>query len=199
MSVLTPLMPSPQSGGNRLSVAEYHRMLDVGILQEGERIELLEGCLVPRMTQKPPHASALQLTRKPIEARLPTGWTARIQLPVTLTDSEPEPDIAVVRGADRDFLTRHPGPADVGLVVEVSETTLDSDRDQKVRIYARANIPEYWIVNLVDNQVEIYTQPSGPTANPGYAQCRIFAPTDQLSFALDGTLLGHILVAEMLP
>src|SRR5437016_4994181 len=101
---------------------------------------------------------------------LPAGWDLRVQSAITLTESEPEPDFAIVRGDESAYLTRHPTTADIGLVVEVSDSTLPGDRDDKGRIYARAGIPCYWIVNLVDRQVEVHTLPSGPVADPRSGQ-----------------------------
>jgi Uma2 family endonuclease len=87
----------------------------------------------------------------------------------------------------------------VGLVVEVSDSTLQLDRDHKRRIYARAGIEVYWIVNLVDRQVEVYTGPSGPTAAPGYAQSQVFAPGSSVPFLLRGATVGLIAIDELLP
>src|SRR5205823_6450881 len=98
------------------------------------------------------------------------GWHVRQQVPITLDTSEPEPDCCVAAGNRRDFLAHHPGPADVALVVEVADTTLDSDRRVKRPLYAEARIAVYWIVNLEDGQLEVYGDPSGPAAQPDYAR-----------------------------
>jgi Uma2 family endonuclease len=183
----------------RFSVDEYHRMIDAGILDEDDGVELLEGYVVLKMARNPPHDTALQRTRKRIEALVPLGWEVRIQCAVTLPDSEPEPDVAIARGDERTYSTRHPGPADLGLVVEVAESTLAGDRGDKARIYARAGVVCYWIVNLVDRQVEVYTAPTGPAATPAYAAQQVFAVGASVPLDLDGKALGGIAVADMLP
>ena len=108
---------------------------------------------------------------------------------------EPEPDISVVRGNPGDYRQRHPGAADVGLLVEVSQTTLDLDRGQKLSAYATDRIPVYWIVNLVDRQVEVYSGPS-----PGAYQSRTdYKPGQAVPVVIDGQHLGEIAVDDILP
>jgi Uma2 family endonuclease len=96
-------------------------------------------------------------------------------------------------------MTRHPGPADFGIVIEVSNTTLDSDRTDKLAIYARARLPVYWIVNLIDMQIEVYEQPSGPTVSPDYATRNTYKPGDAVPLVLDGNAVGTIPVSDLLP
>lgn len=98
-------------------------------------------------------------------------------------------------------MTRHPGPGDFGIVIEVSNTSLDSDREDKLPIYARAGLQVYWIVNVVDLQIEVYEQPCGPGSNPGYATNRVYKPGDAvpLVLVLDGNAVATIPVSEMLP
>jgi Uma2 family endonuclease len=182
----------------RFTVDEYHRMIAARILQEDEPIELLEGLLVPKMTRNPPHDTVLGLLEDEISRCLPKAWFRRGQSAMTTPDSEPEPDLAVVRGERRDYRTWHPGPGDLGLVVEVSDSSLFQDRTLKVRIYARAAIPVYWTVNIPDNQVEVYTNPSGPTAESAYQQQQIYRPGDQVPLVLDGQEVARIAVADLL-
>jgi Uma2 family endonuclease len=103
-----------------------------------------------------------------IRVALLLGWRVRGRSAVTLADSEPEPDLAVVRGEPRDYLEHHPRQADIALIVEVANSSLDEDRDLKYRVYARAGISNYWIINLIDNRVEVYSDPSGAVAEPSY-------------------------------
>jgi Uma2 family endonuclease len=159
----------------RLSLEQYHDMIRADILTEDDPVELLEGWLVAKLRKKPPHRIATGSTRDALAARLPDGWFVDDQEPITLEDSEPEPDNTVVRGARRDYQDRHPGAADVGVVVEVADTSLARDRGWKKQIYARARIPVYWMVNLIDRQVEVYTDPSGPAAEPDYARHQDYA------------------------
>jgi Uma2 family endonuclease len=187
------------AGFRRFSVAEYHHLIQIGILTEDDNLELLEGYLVHKMTRKPPHDSALQLLQEALSAALPKGWCFRTQSAITLSDSEPEPDGAVVRGNARTYATHHPGPSEIGLVIEVADSTLAGDRADKVRIYARAGIVCYWIINIVDSQIEVYTSPSGPTAAPTFAQRVDYRPGDQVPLVLDGVTVAQIAVHDLLP
>jgi Uma2 family endonuclease len=187
------------AGFRRFSVAEYHKLIDIGILTEDDNLELLEGYLVLKMSRKPPHDGTLQLIQENLAPVVPAGWCLRIQCAITLSDSEPEPDGALVRGNARTSLSRHPGPTDIGLLLEVSDTTLAGDRADKGRIYARAGLAYYWIVNLNDRQIEVYTSPSGPTASPAFAQRTDYHAGDSVPLVLDGTLVASIAVGELLP
>src|SRR5262249_35375798 len=105
----------------RFSVKQYHRMVETGILTENHRAELLEGWVVAKMPQNPPHGAAVWLVQTALLPRLPAGWVLRIQSPITTKDSEPEPDAAVVRGPGDRYFDAHPQPRDVSLVVEVAD------------------------------------------------------------------------------
>jgi Uma2 family endonuclease len=154
-----------------LTVEQFHRMVELGILPEGEPIELVEGVLLRKdratapegkggLVHSPRHAAAIaRLVR--LERDLdPAGCHLRIQLPLTLSPiSEPEPDVAIVAGSPERFTDRHPGPADVRVVIEVSDSSLVYDRVTKQRVYASAGIPVYLIVNLVEDQVECCEEP----------------------------------------
>jgi Uma2 family endonuclease len=196
-----PLAPGPVPDEPvwRLTVEQYHEMLHAGILHSGDPVELLEGILVAKMTKYPPHTLSTQLTREALQSLFKAGWYVNDQEPITTLDSEPEPDVSVIRGARRDFLDRHPGPQDLALVVEIADTTLRRDRGRKKRLYARAGIPQYWIVNLVDRQLEVYTAPSGPADEPDYGQRQVFGPTDAVPVVVDGTEVGRLTVSDLLP
>lgn len=153
----------------RLSIEQYHAMIQSGILTDDDFVELLEGWLVFKMPKNPPHRATTRLVRTALENILPPGWYVDSQEPITLSNSEPEPDIVVVRGDTRQYLDRHPGAADIGIVIEVSDPTLQRDRTVKKRIYARAGIAIYWIVNLVEEQVEVYSQPLVEVEQPDYS------------------------------
>jgi Uma2 family endonuclease len=203
MSTITPpgtiFLQPPSLPVRRFTVDEYHRMIQAGILTEDDHVELLEGLIVPKMPHNPPHDIALELTDELIRRHLPEGWRIRIQLPITTTESEPEPDLAVVRGSPRSRQGRHPGPQELALIVEVSDATLTRDRGEKLQIYARAAIGCYWIVNLVDRQVEVRTDPSGPAANPSYRRQQTYAPTDAMPLVIGGQEVARIPVQELLP
>jgi Uma2 family endonuclease len=196
MSVLTLPVPPPNS--HQFSVEDYHAMIRTGILNETDRVELLEGYVVDKMPHNPPHDGTIQLVQELLAGHIPAGWCIRIQSAVTLSDSEPEPDLVVVRGTSRTYLTRHPAQGDVGLVVEIADSSLSRDRD-KARIYARAGIAVYWIINLLDRQVEVYTLASGPASTPSYAQQAIYHLGDMVPLVLAGVSVGKLSVQDMLP
>jgi Uma2 family endonuclease len=175
----------------RLSVEEYER---IGELLDDPRVELIDGLLVAKMTQKPPHVVACELTREAIAIATPSGWHLREAKPVRLAKSEPEPDFSLVRGKARDYVDRHPGPADIALVVEVADSSLAKDR-RRTRSYGPAGIPVYWIVNLVDRRIEVYSHP----VPDGYGLRVEYAPGSDVPLVIDGVTVGWIAVADMLP
>ncbi len=183
----------------RFSVSRYQRMIESGILTPEDRVELLENYVVLKMPGNPPHDGTIQVIAKRLGRRVPAGWDMRVPLSLTLPDSQPEPDIAVCRGDETAYLTRHPVPVDVGLIIEVADSSLLRDQRDKTRIYARAGIPIYWIVNLVDRRIEVYSQPSGPTSIPAYGAFQTFQPTDSAPLQLDGQVAAMIPVAELMP
>lgn len=122
-----------------------------------------------------------------------------MQEPITTTDSEPEPDLSVVRGSPRDYFLHHPRPEDVTLVVEVSDTTLVQDRNIKRRLYAAAAIPVYWLVNLPDNQIEVYTHPFTNVSGPDYGQRHTYGLNDAVPVTIADNTPGEVAVADLLP
>ncbi|VTU00796.1 Uncharacterized protein OS=Chroococcidiopsis thermalis PCC 7203 GN=Chro_3539 PE=4 SV=1: Uma2 [Gemmataceae bacterium] len=183
----------------KFSVARYDRMVSDGILSPEDRVELLENYVVLKMPHDPIHDGTIDVIDDAIRALLPKGWRLRCQETLALSDSRPEPDLAVCRGHSRTYLTRHPTPADVGLIVEVANTSLLRDQQDKARIYARGNVACYWIVNLDDRRVEVHTQPSGPCDSPAYASVTHYAATDSVPLVLDGVAVASVSVADLLP
>jgi Uma2 family endonuclease len=190
---------APIAGFRRFTVPEYHKLIEIGMLTEDDRVELLEGYLVEKTPHDPIHDGTLQKINRRLLRAIPNGWDLRIQMVATLGQSEPEPDGALVRDDPSGYMTRHPGPADFGIAIEVSNTTLDSDRTDKLAIYSRAKLPVYWIVNLIDMQIEVYEQPSGPTVSPDYATRRTYKPGDAVPLVLDGNVVGTIQASDLLP
>jgi Uma2 family endonuclease len=182
----------------RFSVDEYHRLRDSGFFDDDERYELLEGWIATKMTRKPPHDAVIDLLADLLRAMLPPGLRVRVKSAITTCDSEPEPDLAVVRGHPRDYLDHHPGPGEIALLVEVADSSVDRDR-AKARIYARAGIATYWIVNLPERLVEVYTAPSGDTAAPRYHRREDFAPGVEVPLVVDGRAIGALAATEILP
>lgn len=183
----------------QISVERYHEMLEAGLLTEDDRLELLEGYLVEKMTVNPPHAFVTETIREAITAIIPALFFASSQQPVTMSDSEPEPDVLVVKGKRRDFTQRHPMPEEVALLVEVADSTINQDKNWKKRIYGRAGIAVYWIVNLTERQIEVYTQPSGLTAQPTYHHMVTYRETDEIPVVLGGVQIGALSVRNLLP
>jgi len=181
----------------RLSIEQYHRMIEAGVFDEDNRVELLEGLLVAKMGKNTPHIVTTDLVQRLMGRVLPPGWFLSMQNPVTLatTVSEPEPDAKVVSGDPRDYLARKPGPGDVALVLEVSDSTLRFDRTTKKRIYARDSVPFYWMLNLVDHRLEVFSEPDGKD----YREHQIFGPDDTVPLILDGREVARIAVKDLLP
>ena len=183
----------------RLRIEQYHAIIQAGILTDDDSVGLLEGWLVFKMPKNPPHRATTRLVRTALENILPAGWYVDSQEPITLSNSEPEPDIVVVRGDTRQYLDRHPSAEDIALIIEVSDTTLERDRTVKKRIYARAGISIYWIVNLVEEQVEVYSQPLVEVEQPDYSQRLDFGRSAVIPIIIEGIEIGAIAVDALLP
>ena len=179
--------------------ADYDRLIAEGAFDHGEPVELLGGELVALEPQGSYHFTTIALAGRALERVFGPGWTVRQQAPITLDhESEPEPDLAVVRGQPIDFLDAH--PARPALVVEVAETSLQLDRKLKGCLYARAGLPEYWIINLQDRCLEVFRSPvPDPTLPIGwrYRDIAVLAAADRVvPLVLDGR---SIAVADLLP
>lgn len=181
----------------RFSVEQYHRMIESGAFTEDDRLELIEGWVVQQPAKGPGHEYAVGQGEELLRTLAPVGWHVRNQAPITLASSEPEPDLAVVRGDRGAYRRRHPVASEVALVVEVSDTTLDTDRI-KGKTHGAAGIAEYWIVNLVDQCVEVHVQPDSTSAI-GYARRAIFRAKETIELRLAGQELGSLAVAALLP
>jgi Uma2 family endonuclease len=182
----------------RISVDQYDRMVELGVLDEHEAVELIGGILVRKMPKKPGHVFATDALRACVESILPPGWHVRKEDPIRIPEhDEPEPDLAVVRGSRRTYRTRHPGPEDVGIVIEVAEKSLARDRGDKLQIYARAGVPVYWIVNLSRRAatIEVYTR---PTRSRGYRNRIDYRVGQEIPVTLDGREAGRVPASEIL-
>ena len=142
-------------------------------------------------------ATGLDLRRLP--ACSPPGGSSRCEDPVTAFDSEPEPDVVGRPGTIDDYRDRTPGPADVALVVEVADASLPDDRSIKKRLYARSGFPIYWLINLVDRRIEVYTDPTGPAEEPDYLHRQDFGPDDAIPLVIEGREVGRLAVRDLLP
>jgi Uma2 family endonuclease len=152
-------MAAAPPAARNFSRREYEKMIDVGILGEDERVELVAGRIVEMSPEGPLHAGTIDLCAETLRRLFGPGYTVRVQHPLAVEpDGEPEPDLAVVQGDPRAHLGDHPHEA--VLVVEVALASLAYDRSEKARLYARAGFPEYWIVNLSERCIEIHRTPS---------------------------------------
>ncbi|MCY7324085.1 MAG: Uma2 family endonuclease [Phormidesmis sp. CAN_BIN36] len=145
---------SPNPPLKKWSVEDYHRMIEFGILTREDQVELLEGMIVQLNPQRSPHAATTQCASDYLRERLTGRVIVRVQLPITLPpDSEPEPDIAIVRLDPRKYFDRHPQSNDILFLAEVADSTLREDRTYKAKLYAKANISEYWVLDVNNRQV----------------------------------------------
>ena len=180
---------------HRINVHEYERIVAAGVLDD-ERVELIDGYLVRKMPNNPPHIWSIRKILSLLAGFLPPGWTWRLGQAVRIPEfNEPEPDIAIVRGSDDDYKHRFPEPADVALLVEVSEFAPDREHGEKLSAYAQADVLVYRIVNLVDGHVDVYTGPC-PT---GYRSRQVFNPGQTVPVVIDGIEFGRIAVTDILP
>lgn len=157
---------------------EYAELIELGVLGHGDPVELIEGRMLVAEPQNNPHAIAIELVVDALRAVFGRGWRIRVQLPLGLDpDSEPEPDVVVLRGVPRDS-GDHPSTAE--LVVEIADSSLRYDRLIKGRVFARAGIAEYWIVNLVTRTVEVYRQPRAGR-HPRYTTTVVARPGESIA------------------
>jgi len=193
------VMASYETRTRRFSRAEYERLIDLGVFQPGEAIELIGGELMVAEPQGAAHYTAILKTARALEAAFGPGWVVRTQGPIGLDeDSEPEPDIAVVPGSPDDYGRAHPSHA--ALTVEVAESSLGLDRQRKGSLYARARLSEYWIVNLADRILEVYRNPgpdNGAVYGWAYGVMLTFGP-DEHTVPLVAPS-ARILIADLLP
>ena len=198
-----PAIQSPEpawipSGLYRMSLGEYEAMVASGALATSKRLHLINGYLVAKMTQNPPHAIVDELLGLALARILPADrYHARSAKPVRIPgrDSEPEPDRSVARGTPRDFGDHHPEPHEIALVVEIADSSLADDRKLAAHVYGPAGIPVYWIVNVAERQVEVYSEPA-PT---GYRSVEVIAEDGSVPVTVDGQTFGTIAVAHILP
>ncbi|MGO9464542.1 MAG: Uma2 family endonuclease [Isosphaeraceae bacterium] len=201
MSTLTttPTMipdPFPSRSVHRFTVDEYERIILAGALKDPDRVELLNGYVVDKMAKTPQHGYSTRKALDALGSLIGPGLTWRSEQPVRIPDyDEPEPDVAIVRGSTEDYAYRVPGPDDVELLIEVSLTSIDQDRGEKRMAYARGRVPVYWIINLVQRQVEVFADP-GPE---GYGTSKIYVAGQSVPVVIGGLRLGEIAVNDVLP
>jgi Uma2 family endonuclease len=178
---------------------EYGLLIEKHVFRPDERLELLGGELVVREPHDDPHTLAVELMNEALVAAFGPEWRVRVQLPVALDEeSEPEPDVSVAAGRARD--RREPKPSRLALVVEIADSSLALDRDHKSSLYARADVPDYWIVNLVDRVLEVYREPAADATAPfGWAYRVVRRLDAEESIAPLAVPTANIAVADLLP
>jgi Uma2 family endonuclease len=197
----TPAVDQEQAASlpyHHFTVKQYHRMIESGILRPDDHVELLNGWILDRMPHTPPHDGAVTRINRQLVRLLPEQWLLRVQCAITLPASEPEPDFVVVRGPEDLYLSRHPGPRDIAMLIEVADSTLLHDRRAKGLIYAQARIPRYWIVNLVESKVETYSRPKAGKG-PAYRQQHDYGLDESVPLTLGDQLIGKLAVRDLLP
>ncbi len=182
----------------KLSLEQYHAMIDAGFLTENDPVELIQGWLVQKMPKNAPHTLVTRLLFDLLLRLTPIGWFVSSQEPFTAESSEPEPDLMIVRGTPRDYPTGHPRPKDLAIVIEVADATLYRDRNVKRVAYAEAGVAEYWIVNVREQQVEVHSQLASVGA-ANYDRQQTYRGDDQIPVIIDGELAGHIVVKDIMP
>lgn len=183
----------------RFTVDEYHHLIHTGCLSASDHVELIDGFIVNTMPKEPIHEAVVLNARRVVSEMLPAGWHVRTQSPVTLSGSEPEPDLSVAPGNELDWVHRHPGPADVPLVVEVANTSLASDRMTKAVVYAFDGVPVYIIVNLSDWRLEVYTDPTKGESSPVYRRRIDVTGSSSVTIPIPGAAPLTITADQLLP
>jgi Uma2 family endonuclease len=162
----------------QLNSVEYYQMMESGIIREGERVELILGQIFTMAAKGTRHTLCTRKLFKQLLSLIDNRADVQSQDPITLpNNSEPEPDIVIARLRSDDYVNSHPSPADIILVIEVADSSIKFDRDTKAPLYAAAGISEYWIVNLIDDRLEIYRQPSDSI----YTSIQIVTPPQSIS------------------
>ena len=188
--IIAPIIPSNIW---RISVDRFLDLVDAGAFTEDEHVELLEGFIVEKMTANPPHAHIVDILVALLIRMLPIHYLVGNQRPFLADDSVPEPDLMVYTGRKGQFFDEHPNASNVAFLIEVSDSTLADDQKRKKRIYARAGVREYWIVNIPESQIEVYTHPRNMT----FKQIHIYSGSDKVPVMLNNQQIGAINISDI--
>jgi Uma2 family endonuclease len=179
---------------HRFSLADYEQMIDLGILTENDRVELIRGEIIEKMSIGEFHAACVRILTRRFGHVVGEQATVSPQSPIKLAESVPEPDVALLVPRPDDYAASHPEPDDIYLLVEVADASLDFDRQVKGPLYAENGVAEYWILNLPDRTLEVHRQ---PLATGQYAEVRVLQAGDSTDLVkLPGVTLA---VAELFP
>ena len=166
----------------RFTIAEYHRLAELGFFEEDERVELIKGEIIQMAAKGTPHSVCETRLERELYRQVGDRATLRGQQPITLSNnSEPEPDRVIAKNRDDDYLANHPSPSDILLLIEIADSSLKYDQDEKLPIYAEASISDYWIFNLVDYYLECYSEPYQALQGKfGYRRKLIYLPNESV-------------------
>ncbi|CAL1241959.1 Uma2 family endonuclease [Candidatus Methylocalor cossyra] len=164
----------PLPSRHRFTVEDYHRLGEIGVLSEDDRVELIEGEIIDLAPIGTQHAETLRKLIRALASHLPPEALLDVRDPIRIGGSEPQPDIAIIR--NRSYVDVHPGPEDVLLLIEVADTSLEFDRSIKIPLYARHGIPEVWLIDLAGRAVEVFRDP----AAEGYRDVRRYGPAGRI-------------------
>ncbi len=184
----------------RLTVRQFDKMIDAGIFRDEDHVELLGGLLVDKMVKRDPHNFAIVELSELLRDVLKPAWVIREEKSVVIGRSwRPEPDIAVARGPRNRYRSQDPRSVDLGMLVEVADSSYAIDRGSKWRRYAAVKVPVYWILNLPQRQIEVYSTPSGRGKAASYRDSQVYGQDDEVPVTLEGRELGRIKVKDVLP
>jgi Uma2 family endonuclease len=171
-------------------------MIQAGLIGEKAKVELIEGLLVTKTGRNRPHVVAGKKGLRTLERVIPPGWHVAKEDPIVVSDwSKPEPDLAIVRGEIEDYEQRDVMAADVALVVEIADSSLSADQEDMTRVYGASGIPVFWIVNLVDRQLEVDSDPSPE----GYRSSQVLKTGQDVAVVIGGVEVSRIDVSQILP
>jgi Uma2 family endonuclease len=193
------MLSPPVEQVHRFTVDQYDRMVEAGILTEHDPVVLIHGVIRPKMPKGEFHDSTIEALTQILAGMVPRRYSFRCQCSLRLSDSVPEPDFVICTTA-KERKGKHPRAADTFVVIEVADSSLELDRTEMLELYAAAGIPEYWIVNLADRQVEVYTKPVTARRGPATYQARTLYPAGKsVALSVRSTALGRIRVDDLLP
>jgi len=202
-----PTAASPgarEAGGSglvpyRLTVRQFEKMIDAGVFRDEDHVELLGGLLIDKMVKNDPDNFSVGELAEALRDRVKPDWNVREEKSVVLgLFWRPEPDIAVARGSRDRYRFKGPRAPDHGMSIEVADSTYPKDRGKKWRGYAGSGVAVYWIVNLPERRIEVYTAPSGRGRLAVYQDAKIFGPDDEVPLTIDGRELGRVKVSQVL-
>ncbi|MEH1968050.1 Uma2 family endonuclease [Nostoc sp.] len=167
----------------RFTIAEYHRLAELGFFEENDRVELIKGEIIQMAAKGTPHSVCETRLERELYKLVGDRATLRGQQPITLSyNSEPEPDRVIAKNRHDDYLANHPSPSDILLLIEIADSSLKYDQEEKLPIYAEAGISDYWIFNLVDNYLECHSEPYQALQSKfGYRRKFIYLPNESVN------------------